>query len=77
MALLVVRWRASGAHYCVIVINCNFLIIKRIYLIFLQHGQNIPAVNKIDDFNVYIVTLSFSGNSLQPSQSSLVCTPYA
>ena len=59
MALLVVRWRAPGTHYCVIVIGCNFFIIKCIYLIFIHRGQNIPTLFNIllDDFNVYIVIL--------------------
>ena len=72
MKLLVVRWRAPGTHYCVIVIGCNFFIIKCIFLIFIHRVQNIPNFNNINDFNVYIVTISFSGNSLRISQSSLV-----
>ena len=72
MTLLVVRWRATGMYYCVVVIGCKFFIIKCIYWIFKHRGQNIPTFNNINDFNAYIVTLSFSGNSLRTSQSSVV-----
>ena len=57
MTLLVVRWRAPGTHFVVIVIGCNFYIIKCIYLIFIHCGLNIPTFNNINAFNVYIVTL--------------------
>ena len=63
---LLVRWRAPGAHYCVIVIGCNFCTTKCIYLIFIHCGQNIPTFNNINDFNIYtcIVTLSFLSHLL-------------
>ena len=62
----------AGTRYCIIVIGCSFFIIQYIYLIFIHRGQNIPTFNNVNDLNVYIVTLSFSGNSLRTSQSSLV-----